>query len=130
MLRICQHPGCYAPADWDAIFDGLWYCGPCIAIQAVNRCLDGSEGGNRMLELLGIKYHVPAPAPMPTISRLETTGKDLVKDITEAAVVDVPEHETFTQAIERRFGPRQTTATCAQCGLPTHPAGANTLCTV
>ena len=36
-LRICHGPGCYAPAPWTDNDSGDPYCGPCIAILAVNR---------------------------------------------------------------------------------------------
>ena len=36
-LRICQTPHCYSPADWDDLIADKWFCGPCVAVEVVNR---------------------------------------------------------------------------------------------
>ena len=51
MPRICQVTGCFAPAPWDDMIEGLWYCGPHIAVKAVNRF----AAENRLAEL-GIQH--------------------------------------------------------------------------
>ena len=49
MLRICMTPGCWHGGDWDDLETGNWYCGPCIAVLAVNRFSDAGK-----LDELGI----------------------------------------------------------------------------
>ena len=52
MLRICNTPGCWAPADWDDKETGKWHCGTCIAIVAVNRFIEQGRESE-----LGISAH-------------------------------------------------------------------------